>query len=206
MMSRRFACSRYRGALEAFLDRRELGPSTAAALAHVETCRSCAAEAERTALTIVALRRLAAEASMAVAEELDDPARTIEGAPAGWAVLRARVDRARAPRWRWRTQLAGMLVGASIAAAVAAPSSLVGGGSLLTEAGPDRSAAIGPVIDDVSADAKAEAEWIKAMTRARKESQPATTTVDTRPNPAILAEDLGRVARPVPSRPAWTAR
>jgi hypothetical protein len=53
------ACRQHRAALVAFVDRREEGPGTPAALVHLDRCRNCRAELESIALTIIALHRLA---------------------------------------------------------------------------------------------------------------------------------------------------
>ena len=74
MIDMRTPCSRYRFDLEAFVDRREVGPTTADALAHLETCRSCEEEVEQLALAVFALRRLGSEARDAgVAEGMGRP-------------------------------------------------------------------------------------------------------------------------------------
>jgi hypothetical protein len=60
------ACRRYRGALIAFVDRREEGASTPAALVHLDRCRRCRGELESIALAIIALHRFAGELDRAV--------------------------------------------------------------------------------------------------------------------------------------------
>jgi hypothetical protein len=102
-------CRRHRDALIDFIDRREPGPRTDAALQHVERCRACEDALEATALTIAALRRLVA------ATEPSEPAAD------AWARLRARVDRPRAALWRWRSTLAGVALSAGLVATLVAP-------------------------------------------------------------------------------------
>jgi hypothetical protein len=58
----RRSCNRYRPVLVDFVDRGELGPSTGAALAHLDRCGRCTEAIESTMLTITALRRLGEEA------------------------------------------------------------------------------------------------------------------------------------------------
>ena len=103
------ACGRHRERLVDFIDRREVGPHTSVALAHLDHCRACEWELEATALTITALRRLVAEAE------------ALEPAPDAWERLRARVDRPRAALWRWRTTLAGIALGAGLVGTLVAP-------------------------------------------------------------------------------------
>jgi hypothetical protein len=105
-------CHRHRDALLDFVDRRERGPGTEAALAHLETCAACTWEIEATAMAVMALRRVHSAA---------DP---LEPAPDAWRRLRARVDRPRAAVWRWRASLAGLAVGAGLVGTLLAPVSL----------------------------------------------------------------------------------
>jgi len=63
-MKLRRPCTRYRPVLVDFVDRGELGPTTGAALAHLERCGRCTEAIESTMLTITALRRLGDEASV----------------------------------------------------------------------------------------------------------------------------------------------
>ncbi len=116
-------CDRHRDRLIDFADRHDPHDVTAEALDHLDRCPACREEIEATFLAIVALRRLQAEAGRA-----EPPADA-------WPRLRARVVR-RAQVWRWRTSLAGLAVGAGLAATILAPRALwqpVGG--YLQEAG-----------------------------------------------------------------------
>ncbi|HYC07354.1 MAG TPA: hypothetical protein VEG29_05465 [Candidatus Binatia bacterium] len=206
MIDRRTDCSRYRFDLEAFVDRREVGPTTAAALAHLETCQSCEEEIEQLALAVYALRRLGTEAQVAgdeavgTMDEIDG--RIVTGTevgtagpasddPTGWTALRARVDRAREPVWRWRAQLAGALVGAGLVAAFIGPASIQRGTSGVLD-----EAAGGPVVavDPARRDILAEEAWMRRNQLARKESATDTASVDVRIDPAIFGEE----ARPLP--------
>lgn len=217
MIDQRTACSRYRFDLEAFIDRREVGPSTAAALAHLETCRSCEEEVEQLAMAVFALRRLGSEAR-AAGDAVSD--REIEvGAPAvagmgavrgahlgatgddtGWPALRARVDRARQPVWRWRAQVAGAIVGAGLVAAFIGPVSIQRGNSGVLD-----EAAGGPVVavDPARRDELAEQAWMRRSQLTRKESPTDTPTVSVRIDPGIFGEEarpLPRVSSPPPGQ------
>jgi hypothetical protein len=104
-------CARHRAALLDFVDRRESGPATSAALDHLDRCAACTWELEATALAIMALRRLHDEVAEA------------EPAADGWGRLRARVTRPREAVWRWRASLAGVAIGAGLVATIIAPTS-----------------------------------------------------------------------------------
>jgi anti-sigma factor RsiW len=104
-------CHRHRDALLDFVDRRERGPGTEAALAHLETCAACTWDIEATAMAVMALRRIHAP----------DP---VEPAPDAWQRLRTRIERPRAAVWRWRASLAGLAVGAGLVGTMLAPASL----------------------------------------------------------------------------------
>ena len=105
-------CVRHRGALLDFVDRREIGPWTGPALDHLERCRACASEVQATALAITAVRRLY------------DEVRVAEPRADAWLRLRSRIDRPRAALWRWRTTLAGLVVGAGLVGTLLAPSAI----------------------------------------------------------------------------------
>lgn len=101
-------CVDHRAALIDFVDRRDLGPATAAALDHLDRCRSCEAELSGIALAIAALRRLHGDV-----QRVEPPADA-------WLRLRARVERP-AEVWRWRTTLAGLTASALLVAVLVAP-------------------------------------------------------------------------------------
>jgi len=207
MIDMRTPCSRYRFDLEAFVDRREVGPTTADALAHLETCRSCEEEVEQLALAVFALRRLGSEARDAglaegmgavMAGDRPDAATGALDAPqdptaerSGWPALRARVDRAREPVWRRRTQLAGALVGAGLVAAFIGPASIQRGTSgVLDEAAGGTVVAVDPS----RRDELAEQAWMRRNQRTRKESTTETPTVNVRIDSGIFGEE----SRPLP--------
>lgn len=110
MRGRPGGCRVHRAALLDFVDRRELGPGTPAALEHLDCCHHCRTELAATVLAIHAVRRLLAEA------------RTLEPPGDAWERLRERVQRPVASAWQARTALAGVVVGAGLAAALVGPS------------------------------------------------------------------------------------
>jgi len=105
------ACRAHRAALVDFVDRRELGPATDRALAHLGRCSDCESELEQVALTISVLRRSFAEARRA--EPPDD----------AWPRLRGRVTRGRSQRRGWASP-ASALMGAVLVAMFVGPASL----------------------------------------------------------------------------------
>lgn len=112
MIRRGGSCARHRNALLDFIDRRELGPDTDAALDHLARCRGCERELEATAIAVTTLRRLHREA------------RAVEPPAEAWLRLRATVARPRGPVWRWWTSLAGLAVGAGLVGTILAPVSM----------------------------------------------------------------------------------
>jgi hypothetical protein len=101
-------CDHHRAALLDFVDRREIGPATAAALGHLDRCGPCEDELTGIATTIAALRRLHRDV------------RSVEPPADSWLRLRARIL---APRqaWRWRTTLAGLTTSTLLVGVLAAP-------------------------------------------------------------------------------------
>jgi anti-sigma factor RsiW len=110
------SCSRHRLTLVDFVDRGEVRPETAAALAHLDRCTSCTEVVESTILTITALRRMGDEASGA------------EPPPDSWPRLRIRIQ-----GWRRRpavmSPLAGLAMSFAIVAVLVLPVRL--GGTLI---------------------------------------------------------------------------
>jgi hypothetical protein len=111
-MGRTDSCRHHRDTLLDFLEQREHGPSSAAALAHLDRCRSCEAELGATLLTIHALRRVLGEAA-----RVDPPAD-------GWDRLRTRVQRPVAGVWQARTAVAGLAVSAALVTALVGPATV----------------------------------------------------------------------------------
>ncbi len=105
-------CRTHREALLAFVDRREVGPATDAALAHLDRCDRCGAELVVVARAIHALRTIGREAAL------------VEPPAGDWPVLAARVRRPGEPAWRWRMPLAGLVATAAVVALLVGPGSV----------------------------------------------------------------------------------
>jgi hypothetical protein len=101
------ACRRHRTALIDFVDRRERGPRTPAALDHLARCQRCEDDMAGYALTIVALRRAGRELA-AVPVPVADVTRVVPPAP-------------RPSGWSWRLQVGGLLTCAAIVGLVVLP-------------------------------------------------------------------------------------
>jgi hypothetical protein len=104
----RCPCVDHQAALLDFVDRREHGPATAAALGHLDRCRSCEAELSGIAIAIAALRRLHREVG------------AVEPPADSWLHLRARVER-RGDPWAWRATLGGITASALLVGVLVAP-------------------------------------------------------------------------------------
>jgi hypothetical protein len=104
----RSECHRHVDDLLAFAEQGDPTLVDAATLGHLDGCRECRRQAEQLALSVVALRRLGAEAAAAAPS------------PDVWPRLQGRLARAPA-RWRWRAPVAGLLVSAALVAVVLAP-------------------------------------------------------------------------------------
>ena len=109
-------CGRHREALVDFVDRREMGPGTAAALSHLDRCRACEDDLAGIARTITALRRV--QRYVAAAEPRAD----------AWVRLREQIHRPRQV-WRWRTTLAGLTASTLLVGVLVAPVSFGRSGS-----------------------------------------------------------------------------
>jgi hypothetical protein len=101
-------CADHRAVLLDWVDRRETGPATPAALAHLDRCRSCEDELAGISLALVALRR--------IQEEVE----AVEPSPDTWLRLRARITR-RADPWRWRATLGGLATSAMLVGVLVMP-------------------------------------------------------------------------------------
>lgn len=115
------SCSRHRPLLVDFVDRGEVRPGTAAALAHLDRCAHCTEAIEATILTITALRRLG------------DMARNVEPPDDAWPRLRARIQALGPRRPAVMSPIAGIAMSFAIVAVLIVPFRL-GGGSLLGSA------------------------------------------------------------------------
>ena len=109
-------CRRHADALLEIVGGVDTGPSSTAALDHLEWCRPCSTELQDLALALVALRRIGQVPATAV--PADD----------GWMRLRARILRGRAAAaavaWRCRATVAGLATSTLIVAAIVGPSAL----------------------------------------------------------------------------------
>ena len=110
------SCSRYRRLLVEFVDRGEIGPATADALAHLERCPRCTESIESTVLAITALRRLG--------NDLE----AVEPSTDAWPRLRARITGWRRPVVM--SPLAGVAMSVAIVMVLVLPFRLGGGGEL----------------------------------------------------------------------------
>jgi hypothetical protein len=102
-------CRIHREALFDFVDRRELGPGTPAALGHLDRCDACRTELGAMVLAIHAVRRFLAEA------------RTVEPSGDAWERLSTRVQRPVTSTWQARGALVGVVVSAGLVAALVGP-------------------------------------------------------------------------------------
>ena len=109
MIEFRGACARHRGALLDFVDRGEIVPGTAAALAHLEKCSRCTDELESTVLAITALRRYGDEIARA------------EPSAEAWPRLRAQLEGLRPKPWAIMSPSAGMVMSVALVAVLVAP-------------------------------------------------------------------------------------
>ncbi len=110
------SCSRHRRLLVEFVDRGEVGPATAEALAHLERCPRCTESIESTVLAITALRRLGNDLG------------AIEPSPDAWPRLRARITGWRRPVVM--SPLAGVAMSFAIVMVLVLPFRLGSGGEL----------------------------------------------------------------------------
>lgn len=114
-------CRRHADALLEIVGGIDTGPSSTAALDHLEWCRPCSNELQDLALALVAFRRL---------DHVPRPGGEVGGAQAdlAWERLRARILRGRAAAaglaWRSRATLGGLATSALIVAAIVGPSAL----------------------------------------------------------------------------------
>ena len=154
-------CRRHRPALLDFVAGGEAGPTTPAALAHLDRCDRCRAELETTSLTVAALRRLGTELA-----DVEPPADA-------WPRLRTTVSRWRAPRFPLMSPVAGMAMSLAIVVAT-----VLGGPGLpgstpesagFAPSGPTET--IGPV----------EEAWLRERTDPSRRLTSATTTAPAAP-------------------------
>jgi hypothetical protein len=143
----RGACERYRPALIDFVDRGDIAPGTAKALAHLDRCSRCTEDLESTLLAITALRRIG-----------DDLAR-VEPSADAWPRLRARLETLRPKRWAIMTPSAGLVMSVALVAVLVAPLRL-GGATNITAAPSHPTAA---QIEAASRERRVEAAYIASV-------------------------------------------
>jgi hypothetical protein len=158
-------CARHRSALLDFVDRGEIVPGTAQALAHLERCNRCTDELESTVLAITALRRYG-----------DDIAR-LEPSPEAWSRLRARLDSLRPRRWVIMSPTAGVMMSFALVAVLVAPLRI---GGPVPSAAPAR-----PSVEDLGvslAELRTEAAYLANIGQGTfPKAEPATRPVITFP-------------------------
>jgi predicted anti-sigma-YlaC factor YlaD len=121
-------CRRHRPALLELLDGRR-SSATAEALLHLDRCSRCEEELSLTALTLAALRRLAAEA------------RRVQPPSGGWHVVRSRIERPPSTPWAAPVGLAKSLVSVGVLLTVMTPVWLSRDANTSTDASPAARAA-----------------------------------------------------------------
>lgn len=161
MIVRPPSCTVHRRALIDFVDRGELAPVTAAALAHLDRCRRCAEELETTVQAIIALRRLG-----------EDAAR-LEPSADAWPRLRARLESWRPPRLAILTPAAGAALSMALAVALVVPARL--GGSATVESAPPAPPASSAELEASLAQWRVEAAYIATIGQGTE--KPADTPV-----------------------------
>ena len=167
MIELRGACARHRPALLDFVDRGDIVPGTANALAHLDRCGRCTDELESMVLTITALRRLG-----------DDVA-TAEPSPDAWPRLRTRLDRLNPKRWVIMSPSAGLVMSVALVAVLVAPLHI--GGPTSTIDG----AAAGPSAAERAASSEARRVEAAYIASVRQGTLPVTSPAVIRPTGTI---------------------
>jgi hypothetical protein len=176
------SCSRYRRLLVDFVDRAEVGPATADALAHLERCPRCTEAVESTVLAITALRRLGNDLA------------AVEPAPDAWPRLRARITGWRRPVVM--SPLAGVAMSVAIVLVLVMPSRLGSGGALRWDDTP--APTVAPATR--SADHKVEAAYL-AASRRLPVSGPVAVADSL---PMNIPEEVRQVRKEVhTAKPSW---
>jgi hypothetical protein len=141
------SCTRHRALLVDFIDRGEVRPATAAALAHLDRCDRCTDAIESTMLTIIALRRVG------------EATRDAEPREDAWPRLRARIQSLDPRRPAIMSPLAGIAMSFGLVAVLVLPFRTAGGSLLGPAASPavDRSSGV------TLADRQIEANYIATV-------------------------------------------
>lgn len=171
----RDGCRTFRAELAVIATRREA--ASPATYEHLGRCVHCRDEVQGLALASLALERLADEDDhLAPTPALDMPDPT-------WLAVRRRATTVRGPLFRWRGHLAGLIVGAGLAAAIIAPLPVTDQSRPLYDSGTQITFSGSRDI----ADQKAEDAWLWANQHARKES-PSVDIVRGPYDPSIYGE------------------
>jgi hypothetical protein len=178
MLAFRRPCADHRTTLFAYVDRREIGPSTGLALAHLDRCRTCELDLSEVALVVAALGRLRRELE------------TVEPPQDAWLRLRERVARPIDP-WRWRASLGSLATSAMLVAVLVLPVTI--GGPETAENGSELP---GPLVE-----LRREAEYLASI---RVGSVPPAPRVvrDGGSVPRYYPPEIAQVRKEVPARPA----
>ena len=179
-MTGRFAnpCTAQRPALHAWIERRDSGPATRAALDHLERCRPCEQELTTLALTVVTLRRLGSHVSGG------------EPAPDAWVRLRDRISRP-VDRWRWRASLGGLATSAMLVGVLVLPVTL--GGPATAENGSE--------LPGPGAEIRREAEYLASIWTGSLPATPRTRR-DGAGVVRFYPPEIAQVRKEVPAPPA----
>ena len=196
----RSTCAVFQAALVDFAERPARTVDTAAALAHLERCRSCEDELAGIVRTIAGLRSLA--------HSLDG----VEPAPESWPILRARVSHPEPSPWRWSSSLGGIVATAAIALLVLP---WIGSSPVRPPTDGDTPAALSPI--DRREDAPS-APVLRSQRAARAGGEDPSLTVrwpasgpsrvprDGEPARALLSAETGRAGTgSAPNRLSFTA-
>ncbi|HEX5013973.1 MAG TPA: hypothetical protein VFV72_07400 [Candidatus Limnocylindrales bacterium] len=167
MIELRGPCDRHRPALLDFVDRGEIAPGTAKALAHLDRCSRCTEELESTMLAITALRRIGDEVA------------NIEPAPDAWPRLRARLETFRPRRWAIISPSAGLVMSVALVAVLVAPLRLGGANNLIATPSP-------PSAAELAADSRARRIEAAYIASVRQGTLPVSAPAASRPTATFL--------------------
>jgi hypothetical protein len=179
------SCHRHRPLLVDFVDHGEVGPETAAALAHLDRCDRCTEAIESTMLAITALRRFG------------DSTREEEPRADAWPRLRARLQSVGPGRPRVMSPLAGIAMSFAIVAVLVLPFRLTNG----TLLGPAASPTLGWSAGSSLVDRRIEFVYIATVHR-RAQSNGALDAGGAGPYPRNYPDNIRPIRKEVgPAQP-----